>query len=226
MYYMSISGELVMGLFINMRPLLDTAICISMNFQSTNFMIKVLSRLQNLVPVWNTFYLKIHTSADWLKGSSIVFIGLIKVNQVLICENEFNEFNEKFIRQKKLQKQTARLFVLICKLRESYNLKCLWNIGQIVLNCGRIQSSETILITNANLNVVGRNLSLKSFFQRENSRVNSIIEFQVFIITKKKHKWLLVNLNIQRLSYFAYRFSRKVLPLIEFLPIAVAFHAK
>lgn len=42
----------------------------------------------------------------------------------------------------------------------------LWNICQIVLDSGYVQSTETVLITNADLNVIGRNLSFESFLQR------------------------------------------------------------
>lgn len=62
------------------------------------------------------------------------------------------------------------------------------NICQVVVNLAGCETTESLGITNANFNIVLSHLSLEAFFQRENSCVHSILEFDAFTVPEIKRK--------------------------------------
>lgn len=68
-------------------------------------------------------------------------------------------------------------------LLQKQKKKHLWNIGQIVLDIGWVQSAEAIGIADSYFYIIRIHLPLEAFLQRENRRVDGIVQLQIFAVT-------------------------------------------
>ena len=94
------------------------------------------------------------------------------------------------------------------------------NLGPIPYLWG--QPPETVSVTDPDLDIVFRHLALESFLQSQDGRVDGVLQLQVLGVPGGG------GIQIQKIltNITRHLFSRKVLPLTLFLPMAVAFQAK
>ena len=80
---------------------------------------------------------------------------------------------------------------------------------------------ESSVVADTNLNIILSHLALKPFLESQDGSVDSILQLQILGVSEHNN-----HLGFLGLGLNTDLFSRKVLPLTWFFPIAVAFHAK